>query len=156
MQLNVSTCYAMQVLLHLIRNERVVSSAELSKSLNISQRYIIQIASRLRDAGFISVRAGKRGGYILNRDASSFSAYDIITLMEGDMNLPSYLTCMPNCMEVGNISGLRNTLSTMKDYVGAYLRTITFDKLTDIEIGGKLSDVLKLVETQIDEMRKKK
>ena len=59
MQLNASTCYAMQIVLYLARSKRIVSSTELSENLNISQRYILQFTGKLRDGG-IWLPSGRR------------------------------------------------------------------------------------------------
>jgi len=146
MQLNVSTCYALQIMLFLSRNENIVSSTKLSDNLQISQRYILQIAGKLRDGGLIDTQAGMRGGYALTRDSSSISVYDIIALLEGDMSIPQCVTPCKN-------ANLHCALNILKEYHDTYLKTITFDKLADMETDGKLSTVIGMVETHIVAMK---
>lgn len=153
MQLNVSTCYAMQVMLYLARSDKVVPSAELSKTLHISQRYILQIAAKLRDGGFISAHAGMSGGYALTKGASFVSAYDIIMLMEGDMSIPECAAPIDGCGAPCTKSDLFDALYTMKDYVDTFLQTVTFDKLAGMDFTGHLSDILSLVDAHISEIR---
>ena len=153
MQLNASTCYAMQIVLYLARSKRIVSSTELSENLNISQRYILQFTGKLRDGGIICTHAGVGGGFTLNMDTADISAYDVITLMEGDLSIPA-------CMERLSCSGepcvktnLLDTLSHMNEYIESYLRTITFDKLTILDTNGRLPETLDMVRVHIDEIK---
>ena len=155
MRLNVSTCYAMQIMLYLTRNRKSVSSSELSNKLMISQRYILQIAGKLRDGKLLGVKAGMSGGYSLNMQPSAISVYDVISLMEGDIGIPECVTNIPGCGEPCKTSNLLDTLSVMKDYLDTYLKSITFDSLADMNISGHLPDILGLVVTHIDEMKAK-
>ena len=99
MQLNISTCYAMQMMVYITRNKRIVSSAELSEKLKISQRYVLQLAAKLRDGGLLSTYAGVNGGYVLGKEMSTISAYNVLSIMEGDMSIPDCLTKLSGCGE---------------------------------------------------------
>jgi Rrf2 family protein len=155
MQLNVSTCYAMQIMVYLARSKLVVPSTELAENLKISQRYILQLTGKLRDGGLTRTRAGPSGGISLNMGVSQISAYDVITIMEGDMSIPKCVTQIPGCGEPCLNTNLFDTLSIMKEYLDTYLKTITLDKLADMNINGHLSDILELVINHIDEIRYK-
>ena len=69
MQLNVSTCYAMQIMLDLAHNKKIVPSLKLTANLPVSQRYVLQIAGKLRDGGLVSAHPGMKGGYTLAKEA---------------------------------------------------------------------------------------
>ena len=148
MQLNASTCYALQITLYLSKNNRIVSSTELSEKLHISPRYISHIASKLRDGALIGTHAGMSGGYVLNKDVSAISVYDVVVLMEGDMSIPE---CVRPCKN----ASLHDALSVLKDYFDTYFKTITFNILADMEITGKLSEIITMVETHIVAMKQK-
>ena len=152
MQLNASTCYAMQILLYMARNRRVVSSSELSEKLHISQRYILQFTGKLRDGRLIHTRAGMNGGYTLGKEAAAISIFDVIMLMEGDMNIPDCLTPIPDCGAPCKSGNLFYALSHMRDYVDTFLKSISFQDLTDTNITGHLSEILGLVEMHIGDM----
>ena len=154
MKLNVLTCYAMQSILYMAKNKRVVPSSELSEKLHISQRYVFQIAAKLRDCGFIITHQGVNGGFALKKEASEISVYDVIMAMEGDMNIPKCIIASPGCGgEPCKNSSLLDTLCHMRDYLDTYLRSITFESLAEMDISGHLPDILRLVETHIDEMK---
>jgi Rrf2 family protein len=145
----------MQIMVYLARNKSTVSSTELSDKLHISQRYVLQIAGKLREGDLITTRIGMSGGYTLGKKAAAISAYDVIAQMEGDLSIPECLTYTPDCEEPCKRSNLLDTLSAMNDYLNTYLKTITFDKLEDMNITGRLSEILGLVEAHTDEIRQK-
>jgi len=153
MKINVSTCYAIQMTLYLARNIRTVSSTELSEQLMISQRYIIQIAAKLRDNSIIKAHAGTGGGFSLAKESSTISVYDVIRIMEGGVCIPECVQHTPRCEMPCRSSNLLDTLTVMKEYLDTYLKTITFDMLADMGIKGQLSEIIWLVESHISTMK---
>lgn len=53
-------------LLEMIRKTPSISRAELSKSLNISERQVRKITEQLRDKGVLTREGGKSGKWIVN------------------------------------------------------------------------------------------
>ena len=143
----------MQIMLYLARSDRIIAATELSENLQISQRYILQVEAKLRKGGFVDSHAGMKGGISLTKDISTFSAYDIMNLMEGDMKIPRCASPLPGCGEPCINPGILDTFSVMKDYFDAYLKSITFDKLAGMGLKGRLSEILDLAEEQIGEMK---
>lgn len=83
MQLNRSTDYAIQMLVYLAKNGQTLSSTKLAASLGISHRYLLQISSKLRAAGFILAVRGPSGGLKIFKNPDEISLYDVILKMEG-------------------------------------------------------------------------
>jgi len=138
----------MQIILFLARNKKVISSSDLSKSLQISQRYVIQIAGRLRDASLIETRTGVSGGYSLSKEPSTISVYDIVSLLEGEM-------CIPECVSKCSNDRLQSALSVIKECLDTHLKEVTFDKIADMDTTGRVSDLSSIVETHLDTVGKK-
>lgn len=82
MQINISTDYAIRVVVFLAKHVKTVSSSKLSKEIGVSSRYLLQIGAKLRDAGLIIVNYGPSGGYGLAQPAKEISLLDIILIME--------------------------------------------------------------------------
>ena len=82
MQLNQSTDYAIRLILYLAKAAHTVPSSKLSKAIGVSSRYLLQIGARLRDAGFITVSHGPKGGYTLSKGPEEITLLEIINLME--------------------------------------------------------------------------
>ena len=83
MQLNRSTDYAIQMLVYLAKNGQTLSSTKLAASLGISHRYLLQISSKLRAAGFILAVRGPSGGLKIFKNPDEISLYDVILSMKG-------------------------------------------------------------------------
>ena len=83
MQLNRSTDYAIQMLVYLAKNGQTLSSTKLAASLGISHRYLLQISSKLRAAGFILAVRGPSGGLKIFKNPEEIGLYDVILSMEG-------------------------------------------------------------------------
>jgi Rrf2 family protein len=143
----------MQIMTYLTRNRKIISSSELSKNLLISRRYTLQVTSKLRNGGFINAYPGMSGGYTLSMDASKISFYSVIELMEGDMSIPACLSRPLNCDAPCMSSNLLNTVNVMKDIIDEYLKTITFDKVAEMDTSGHLSDVLRQVEQHLETLQ---
>ena len=83
MQLNRSTDYAIQMLVYLAKARKTVSSSKLAAAIGVSHRYLLQISTKLRAAGFIRAAHGPSGGLNLDKAPEKISLYDIILSMEG-------------------------------------------------------------------------
>lgn len=97
MQLQMTTDYALRILVYLASEKRVVSSTELSKKLVISAKYVPHVGDRLRGAGLVNTVAGKKGGYILSKPFADISVYDIIVAIEGAIKLNRCLEADGHC-----------------------------------------------------------
>lgn len=82
MQLNASTDYAIRLTLYLAKTKSVVSSNKIAEALDISSRYLLQIGTKLRDAGLITTTYGPSGGFKLIGSPKEISLFDIILVME--------------------------------------------------------------------------
>ena len=82
MQLNRSTDYAIQMLLYLAKVGKTVSSSKLAAAIGVSHRYLLQISTKLRAAGFIRAAHGPSGGLVLIKHPDEISLYDVIISME--------------------------------------------------------------------------
>lgn len=79
------TKYGIKALAYLAREaqEKPVQIAVISKSENISQKFLESILLTLRKAGFLGSRKGKGGGYYLLKDACDISIAAVYRVLEG-------------------------------------------------------------------------
>lgn len=83
MQLNLTTGYAIRMVVYLARNaDKVVSSHEISEATHISQKYLVRLGSKLRLAHIVESVSGVYGGFILMRPADEISLYEVVALFE--------------------------------------------------------------------------
>lgn len=79
------TKYGLKALTFLARHtgEEPVQISAISKSENISRKFLESILLELKKAGLLSSRKGKGGGYYLLKDASKIKIADIYRVLEG-------------------------------------------------------------------------
>ena len=81
--------YGIKAILDLAINakENHVALKEVAERQNISERYLEQVFSILRKAGFIKSIKGPQGGYLLNCDTRTTTMGDLLRALEGDLSI---------------------------------------------------------------------
>lgn len=82
MQLNITTDYAIRIMLHLASSGSVLQSRELGRVSNVSQGYVLKIMRQLIEKGFVEQHRGAQGGYSIGMDPKDITLFDIIDTME--------------------------------------------------------------------------
>ena len=85
MQLKNSTDYAIRIVCYLAAQERMVSTSELSRKLNVSANYVPKIAKKLKNAKIVTACEGINGGYMLAKQPENISLMEIISCVEETM-----------------------------------------------------------------------
>ena len=83
--LSKKTKYGLKALTFIARQKQgdKVQIATISKSENISHKFLESILLTLRRAGFLGAKKGKGGGYYMLKDASEIKMTDVIRTLEG-------------------------------------------------------------------------
>ena len=66
-------------------NGSSVSAPDIAERQNISQKYLEQILTHLKQAGLIRAQKGLRGGYALARGADRISIAEILNALDSDI-----------------------------------------------------------------------
>lgn len=88
MALNVTTDYAIRILLYLAtyaENGKSISGKEIATEMRIPYNYFLKLVPNLKNAGFLISFQGKNGGYALTLDPSEITLYDVIAAMNDDI-----------------------------------------------------------------------
>jgi Rrf2 family protein len=93
MQLNITTDYALRVLLCLATEQRPMGGAEIANQVKIPPTYITIIMAKLKKGGFISAKRGQVGGYLLAKSPETITIWDVIQVME---RTPQIGCCVPD------------------------------------------------------------
>ncbi len=124
-QINQSTDYAIRMVLYLARAAQPVPSSKLSEAVGVSSRYLLQIGSRLRDAGLITVLYGSNGGYTLSKAPEEITLLDIISLIERRTCF-----CSPTSVQRGEaVHTLDAAYRRINDILTDMLQGITIESL---------------------------
>ena len=99
MQLNITTDYAIRVILYLgshAKNE-IVTSLDIAEALNIPHNYLAKVLRKLKEHGLIISISGSKGGYILGKDLETISLSEVLHIMERTMNMNCCLEPAGRC-----------------------------------------------------------
>ncbi|GLC79657.1 RrF2 family transcriptional regulator [Lacrimispora brassicae] len=89
MKLHMTTDYGIRVMCCLYNKDTLITANELSEQLYISYGYLNKVLGCLRQAGMVEVLHGRFGGYQIADSAREATLYDIIQVMEGDIQINS-------------------------------------------------------------------
>ena len=89
MKLSVRSIYGVRFMLGLAQNinNGPMQLSSLSKTKNISEKYLSQIVIPLRHANLITSTRGAKGGYILSKPPEKITVKEIVECLEGDLNI---------------------------------------------------------------------
>ena len=89
MKISTKIRYGMRAMIELARNkgEEPVMLGIIARSQNLSDKYLEQLFTLLRNAGLVKSERGSKGGYRLAKDASEITAYDIFIALNGPLEL---------------------------------------------------------------------
>lgn len=91
MKLHTTTDYGIRVMCCLYRKDTLITANELAQQLGISYGYLNKVLCCLRQAGMVEVLHGRFGGYQIAKNVRKATLYDIIQVMEGEIQLNSCL-----------------------------------------------------------------
>jgi len=124
--------YAIRAILFLSKtagNGKPMSSAELSKEMNIPYRFMRRIGLRLQKSGFIESRKGKGGGIRLARPSSQISILEVLREFdEGGLKLNACLKEETPCFRSGECP-VHKEMVNLQAILEKHLCGLTFDKL---------------------------
>ena len=95
MKLSTRSRYGLRLMLALAANKekKPVFLRDISRSENISEKYLSLIIIPLKTKGLVRAFRGAHGGYLLSRHPSEIKLTDIIETLEGDLSL---VDCVKN------------------------------------------------------------
>ena len=130
MQISTKGRYALRLMLDLA----IHNTGELVKikaRQGISEKYLEQIISSLKKAGYVRSLRGAQGGYMLAREPQTYTVGSILRLTEGSMKPVACLEDDPNqCARAGECVTLR-LWEMLDDAIEGVLDKVTLQDLKD-------------------------
>lgn len=131
MRLQITTDYAIRVMLFMAHQDGEVSTAEAAaKKLGITYSYFNKVVWKIRMAGFLESVQGPSGGYRIAKNAADITLYDIITVMEGDIRINRCLDddgfCSRNATQTCPV---HKTLEAIQNQMISTLRSVRISDL---------------------------
>ena len=110
MRISTKGRYAIKLMLDLATNDNgePIRLKDVARRQEISEKYLEQIISSLKKAGYVKSLRGAQGGYMLAREPKTYTVGTILRLTEGSMKPVACLEDDPNqCSRAGECVTLR-------------------------------------------------
>ena len=101
---------------------------EIAKNQDISYKYLDQILSALKASGLIAKAKGRKSGYVLTRDPSEITVYDVHRAFEPGICVIDCLALNFSCDREKNCA-LRGFWKDLNDQITGYLKSTTVKDL---------------------------
>ena len=135
MQLTNTTDYAIRIVCYLASENKVITTAELSRELNIPASYIPKITKQLKEKEIVKAAEGSNGGYMLEKRPEEISLMDVINCTESTMAISRCLEKDGYCSR--NYSDCCKVHNVLMDLQNTYNNRLENVKISDIIQSGK-------------------
>ncbi len=130
MKFSTKTRYGVRAVLEIAmnRDKNGIYQKDIAQNQDISYKYLDQIMNALKVAGLVTKAAGRKSGYVLMRDPSKITVYDIHSAFEPGI-------CVIDCVspdyacERKNICSLKGFWGKLNTQIVQYLQSITIADL---------------------------
>jgi Rrf2 family protein len=87
--------YGLELLTYLAENQDAgpIALKDVAEKRDLPYKYMEHIAADLRDAGFITSKEGKGGGYMLRKSPPDVAIADVVTILAGPVALGACASC---------------------------------------------------------------
>ena len=101
---------------------------EISRNIDVSEKYLSQIIMPLKGKGLINTFGGAHSGYILSRPPSEIRLKEIVEILEGDLSL---IDCVNNPSTCDKVSTCvtRDIWTKMGEKISEVLSSYTLEDL---------------------------
>lgn len=121
--------YAVVFVAYLAKKQgKSVSLNDAARVLSLPNRFLAQIASSLKQAGIVTSKEGKSGGYEMVADFGKKSVYDLIEALGENKGLVECLTEEGKC-ERGEKCRMRKVWSRMEKSIVSELKKIKLNEV---------------------------
>ena len=130
MRLTRAAEYAIRCMVYLSNKGRGVltSRQEIASKANIPTHFLAKIAQDLARSGFIEIKQGARGGFMLLKDPNRITLLEVVETMIGEIYLNDCVARPSSCKVTGDCS-VHRVWMTVRDQLRTTLNSVTFAQL---------------------------
>ena len=134
MRLTRAAEYAIRCMVYLAKQGRGVltSRQEVAEQADIPTHFLAKIAQDLARAGFIEIKQGARGGFVLLKRSADISLLEVVETMIGEIFLNDCVIRPASCKSTYGCAVHRVWMDA-RDQLRATLARVTFAQLVDEE-----------------------
>jgi Rrf2 family protein len=132
MKLSIKTEYGLRAVLELAksRNKNPLHLKDIAKNQNISAKYLEQLMTVLKTAGFVRTSRGSKGGYTLAKPANKIKISEIFNTLEGPITTSECLENKNFCTNVTDCV-IRQVWQQVNKAMTDVLQSITLQDLVN-------------------------
>lgn len=139
MQLNITTDYAIRIIVYLGMKGGFAASREVSDNMGIPYGYVLKIARKLVAAEIVTTSTGIYGGISLNKKPEDISLLDLIQVMESTTKINRCLEEDKYCSRFATETcPVRRFYCVLQDELESKLSSITIADLLQQKKGDVL------------------
>jgi Rrf2 family protein len=134
MRLTRAAEYAIRCMVYLAKQGTgiLTSRQEVAEQADIPKHFLAKIAQDLARAGFIEIRQGARGGFVLLRRAENITLLEVVETMIGEISLNDCVA-RPSSCRVTYGCAVHRVWMYARDQLRATLNEVTFAQLVKEE-----------------------
>ncbi len=134
MRLTKAAEYAIRCMVYLSHKgkNRLTSRQEIAVNADIPSHFLAKIAQDLAKAGFIEIRQGAKGGFLLLRAPEEITLLEIVETMIGEITLNDCVGRPSSCSITSKCSVYR-IWAKARNQLRQTLREVTFSQLAEKE-----------------------
>ena len=148
MKIQIFTDYAIRVLLHLHKSEKVCKAVEIADAVGISYPSFVKLAKALRRRGLVDATKGRYGGYVLKKPAKQISVYDVYSAINGELDISPCLERKSCINEMKEECVIFDFFISVQDSMVARMKKVKISDLAE-KMGDKVKE-----ETGIFDLKK--
>ena len=124
--------YGLRAMIDLARHQddeaRPVMMSDIAKRQELSKKYLHALLTPLKSAGLIRSTRGAKGGYSLARPPMEITLSDILTALEGELNIVDCVMSPTDCVRRENCPA-REVWMDLNRLVDNKLRSVTLAQI---------------------------
>jgi len=130
MKVNTLQRYGLRAMLEIALNDQNTGMYQknISKNQKISNRYLDHIISRLKAAGLIRNKSGKKSGYVLAKKPNRITVLDIMNAFQTDVQIVDCVDADYEC-EKKNTCVVGQFWLDLNDTIKKFLQSTTLESL---------------------------
>ncbi len=131
MRLTRAAEYAVRCMVYLARQGTgtLASRQEIAARADIPPHFLAKIAQDLARAGFIEIRQGARGGFVLVREPETISLLEVVETMIGEIYLNDCIA-RPSSCTITRDCAVHRVWMEARDQLRATLAKVSMEQLT--------------------------
>lgn len=120
--------YALRIVSMLAFENSQVEAKNISEKKSIPYRFTLKILRKLVNAEIVKSYRGVNGGYMLNKDISEITLYDVIETIDGTIDINRCISEPEICADSGECRIQRALIDAQKILI-EHLRSVTFKQV---------------------------